>query len=186
VWSQQLTFLQPQILRALQEFPETQSIEKLNFRIGLLRPSSPQQRSSAWSERAQCPKPARTGTCEACGVFLEAAKRCSPCAYKEHENRLLRTQRIMYEAPWSTHEEISARLGGLQREEYEETRKRLLCRWWEILLRVERTGRSRADGFERRIAESYVLLQSGLRPDGISQAAIRNLLGERLEKLLRQ
>lgn len=183
VWSQQLTFLQPHILRALRELPQTRDIEKLNFRIGRLHTRALVGREEP---RALEPNPAALSKkCDLCGVRLWNAARCSPCVHAEYENRLRRLQRIMYETPWLSYEEISSQLGGLARKEYEDTRKRLLSRWWEILERVERTGRLRSDGFERRIADSYVLLQSGLPPDGISQAAIRNLLGNRLEKLLK-
>ena len=37
---------------------------------------------------------------------------------------------------------------------------------------------------ERQIASSYVLLQSGLEPDRITPAVVRNLLGDELEAQL--
>jgi hypothetical protein len=52
-----------------------------------------------------------------------------------------------------------------------------------MLERVERTGELCSD-LERRIATSYLLLQSGGPSERISQAAARNLLGDRLEELL--
>jgi hypothetical protein len=90
----------------------------------------------------------------------------------------------MYETPWLGFEAIAEQSGGLDARECEEVRRDLLRRWWEVLARAERTGRLRPDGFERRIASSYLLLQSGLAPDQVSRAAMRNLLGDRLEALL--
>lgn len=207
-WSQQLVFLEPQILNALRCLPEIKSIERLRFRVGRLRPrsASPQTLSSAPTLqvraetddiptdmnalerlRLRCARLRRNARtlCAGCGVSMSGeGSRCAPCAYAGHRERSERVQRIMYETPWLTHEDISAQIGGLALDEYEEIRRGLLRRWREILDRAERTGKLRPDGFERHIAGSYIPLQSGLAPDRISPAAARNLLGNRLEALL--
>jgi hypothetical protein len=207
-WSQQLAFLEPQILSALQCLPEVKSIERLRFRVGRLRAGSsalqtlhcapapparvraddiPTGASALERLRIRCARSRRDARalCVDCGVPMpEESTRCAPCAYAGRRERNERVQRIMYETPWSTHEDISTQIGGLAREEYEDIRRALLRRWREILDRADRTGKVRPDGYERRIAESYIPLQSGLPPDRISPAAARNLLGNRLEALL--
>jgi hypothetical protein len=207
-WSQQLAFLESQILSALRRLPEIKNVERLRFRVGRLRvrsateqskPSPPEALRVRPREdmpagmnplerfRLRCARGRREAraVCDACGVPMQGGEsRCAPCVYARRRERSEQVQRIMYETPWLTRQDISVQVGGLAREEYEEIRRGLLRRWLEILERVERTGKLRSDGFERRIAGSYILLQSGLAPDRISQAAARNLLGKRLEALL--
>jgi Dna[CI] antecedent, DciA len=206
-WSQQLTFLEPHILHTLRQFPEIKHIERLRFRVSYL-----QHNVLPYTARVQTKPPilhAETDEdaladplerfrrrcaqlltrahrlCASCGAALSGERtHCAPCTHTRRQEQDERVQRIMYEAPWLSCEEISAQVGGLTHTEYEEIRQKLLRRWWEILERAERTGELRPDGFERRITGSYLLLQSGLRPDCISQAAMRNLLGTRLEELL--
>jgi len=206
-WSQQLAFLEPQVLEALGALPEGCRVTRLRFRVGRVqlrggpRPAGagrhappPPSRSPA---KPSDPDPiarlrarisdAQTRAeahCRGCGVPLEGGQRCAPCAFEERRGRLERAQRLMYETPWLGFEAIAEHSGGLDRRDCEEVRRELLRRWWETLARVERTGRLRSDGFERRIASSYLLLQSGLAPDQVSRAAMRNLLGDHLEALL--
>jgi len=59
-----------------------------------------------------------------------------------------------------------------------------LQRWWVILERAKRAGTLTRCGIERKLASSYVLLQSRLRPDRITPAVVRNVLGPELEALL--
>jgi hypothetical protein len=88
----------------------------------------------------------------------------------------------MYEAPWLGYDEIARLAGGVERDEYDRLRRALLARWWETLVVAERS--KRATPHERRIASSYVLLQSGLDPERITPAVVRNLLGTQLAALL--
>jgi hypothetical protein len=206
-WSQQLAFLEPQILAALSALPENCRVARLRFRVGRVHQRPPaasaarrrapalplgrdpdEPRNPDVIERLRARLAGRlqgaTRTCAACGVTLEDGDRCAPCAFAERQRRVAAAQRLMYETPWLGFEAIAQQCGGLDERECEEIRRDLLRRWWEVLARAERTGRLRADGFERRIASSYLLLQSGLAPDQVSRAAMRNLLGDRLEALL--
>jgi hypothetical protein len=206
-WSQQLAFLEPQILDALAALPENCRVVRLRFRVVrpaartvasavIRRPSAPAVRVRLPEEPSNPEAPARlrerfarlrslaAHLCADCGVEIESGERCAPCAFEERRRRVQRAQRLMFESPWLGFAAISAQSGGLDERDCEEVRRDLLRRWWEVLARCERTGRLRSDGFERRIAGSYLLLQSGLQPDQVSRAAMRNLLGDRLEALL--
>ena len=88
----------------------------------------------------------------------------------------------MYDAPWLRYHGMAPLVGGLDRAEYETTRRRLLARWWQVLMRVRWT--KRVTVVERRIASSYVLLQSELDPDRVTPAVVRNVLGDELAALL--
>jgi hypothetical protein len=214
-WSQQLAFLEPQILAALSALPENCRVARLRFRVGRVQPRTA---SAPTASRRPLPVPPRrlpegpanpdvmerlrerlalrarsaAQLCAGCGVALDSAhagtandgERCAPCTFAERQRRVAQAQRLMYETPWLGFEAIAAQSGGLDERECEAIRRDLLRRWWEVLARAERTGRLRSDGFERRIASSYLLLQSGLPPDQVSRAAMRNLLGDRLEALL--
>jgi Dna[CI] antecedent, DciA len=207
-WSQQLAFLEPQIISALRSLPEITNVERLRFRVGRMQlpeaptqspgsPTAPHVRAQVYAIpigidplerlRLRCTRRRRDARalCELCEVPMQRNRtRCAPCAYAEHVKRNERVQQIIYKTPWSTHEGVSAQVGGLALEEYDVIRRALLRRWREILDRVERTGKLRADGFERRIAESYIPLQAGLASNQISSAGAQNLLGARLKALL--
>jgi hypothetical protein len=208
-WSQQLAFLEPSVLEALGALPESCRVGRLRFRVGRVqprgsprpvgvgRPAPAARRPTDPHDDLGDPDPVArlreriaransqaTAHCGSCGVGLEGGTSCAPCAFAERRNRLQRAGRLMYETPWLGFEAIATHSGGLDQRDCEEVRRELLRRWWELLARAERTGRLRSDGFERRIASSYLLLQSGLEPDQVSRAAMRNLLGDRLEALL--
>jgi hypothetical protein len=91
---------------------------------------------------------------------------------------------LLYEVPWTTSPRAREQIPGLSEADYDGTRRQLLVRWWGMLQRVKFSGHLRSDGLERRIAMSYVILQSRLPPDGISSATVRNLLGSELSGLL--
>ena len=73
---------------------------------------------------------------------------------------------------------------GLSRREYEAIRTRVLARWWDTLARARAAKRLSRDGRERLIASSYVVLKSGLAPEGIDQATLRSVLGDELHDLI--
>ncbi|HEY0798111.1 MAG TPA: DUF721 domain-containing protein [Candidatus Baltobacteraceae bacterium] len=205
-WSQQLAFLEPHVITALAAIPEGARITRLRFRVGRVHPrrsgTVPKRRPPSAQTLPLAPGSAITDPvlrlrerlasrerfashrCSACGITLESGQTCAPCAFTARRRSVERAQRLMYETPWLGFDAIAEQAGGLDVRDCEEIRRDLLRRWWEVLARAERTGRLRADGFERRIASSYLLLQSGLEPDRVSRAAMRNLLGDRLEALL--
>lgn len=136
--------------------------------------------------------------CSECGLVLRPAvggggeppsgehgTRCAPCANGAYGARLIAVQRALYVTPWLGYAELREQIPALQRDDYERARRHLLVRWWGILERARRAGHLSRAGFERDIASSYVLLQSGHRPDRMTPAVARNLLGAELEALLR-
>jgi hypothetical protein len=205
-WSQQLSLLAPGIIASLRALPEGAAVERLRFRIvapatarprpglgaaaaaaGLRAPRDlPPAASAAEAlqrlrEHASARRPA-AGACTDCGGPHPGGGRCSPCDSSERQARAAAVQRLMYEAPWLGYDEIARLAGGVERDEYDRLRRALLARWWETLVVAERS--KRATPHERRIASSYVLLQSGLDPERITPAVVRNLLGTQLAALL--
>jgi hypothetical protein len=209
-WSNQLQLLSPQILAGLRALPEGRALERLTFRVGAVRA---RRGSSEARTRPRTPalpvelEPARDvgeafervrrrvtslranagAACTACGAPLETGTgetQCAPCRGGIQDARRLALQQILFGAPWLAFDELQQHVAGLERFEYEEGRRQLLQRWWAILQRALRNGRLSPNGHERQVASSYVLLQSGLPPDRVTGAVVRNLLGEDLDKLL--
>jgi hypothetical protein len=90
----------------------------------------------------------------------------------------------MYDAPWLGYGGTAALIEALTVEEYERNRRALLERWWALLLRAKADGRVSAEGRERKIASSFVLLQTGWEPQRITPALVRSILGDDLMTLL--
>jgi Dna[CI] antecedent, DciA len=208
-WSNQLQLLAPQILSGLAALPEGRAVERLTFRVGKVqrrwRGSAP-RRAAVARRSGETPAPAadareaferlrrrvmelrRTAprACERCGTPQEEGSPalCAPCSGTLEQERLEAVQRILFAAPWLELSEIRAQVEGLERGDYERARRQLLQRWWTTLQRVRYAKRRTSGGSERATASSYILLQSGLAPDRITPAVVRNLLGEELEALL--
>ena len=213
-WSHQLSFLAPDILRALAAIPAAANIERLRFRVGRIgsprprgiasqqpagtRPGAPRAELSAPTsldealeqiqhrfeqnrdaKHAQGWKP-----CQRCGVTIKGGTHCAPCAGSIAAQRAVAVQRLMYDAPWLGYNGTAAVIEALTVEEYEQNRRALLERWWTLLLRAKADGRVSADGRERKIASSFVLLQTGWEPQRITPAVVRNILGDDLMTLL--
>jgi hypothetical protein len=212
-WSHQLSFLAPEILRALRAIPEAAGIEELRFRVGRLersRTRAPVPRRPALSRRAVTreAEPAKSldeaveriralftqsqdakrahgwKTCRRCGVWIADGTHCAPCAGSITQERAVAAQRLMYDAPWLGYDGTAALIEALTIEEYERNRHALLERWWMLLLRTKADGRVSPDGRERKIASSYVLLKTGWAPQRITPAVVRNILGDDLMALL--
>jgi hypothetical protein len=206
-WSQQLSFLSDDVLRGLHELPDLRAVARLRFRVGAIRQGRRTRGGSATSRsapratvRAPLPPEAsaaqaldrlqssvasrrRAGpSCPACGAAREESGTCAPCTDAPAAKRMVATKRLMYDAPWLGFAGMQALVEGLRRAEYDASKRALLARWWEILTRVRWT--KQATTLERRIASSYVLLQSGLEPDRVTPAVVRNLLGDELAALL--
>ena len=88
----------------------------------------------------------------------------------------------MYDAPWLGFGGTAPLVDGMTRDEYDRWRRALLSRWWETLNRMRWTKRTTP--VERRIASSFVLLESGLDPDRITPAIVRTVLGDDVVALL--
>jgi hypothetical protein len=207
-WSQQLTFLAPQILEGLNSLEEARGIGRLRFRVGVLRPRrargsappAPRRRRpveaavplAADATPADALRRLREGlarrgagggaACAECGAPHAGGGRCAPCAGERGSARMVAAQRLMYEAPWLGYAGTAQLLAGLDRADYERWRRALLSRWWEILQRARWS--KRVSAIERLVASSYLILQSALEPDRITPAIVRNLLGDELTALL--
>jgi hypothetical protein len=109
---------------------------------------------------------------------------CVSCVLARSDEREREISRLLFEAPWLGYAGVVAAAPGIDPHEYEAIRRRLLARWWERLARAARRGELSRDGSERSIASSYVILQSGLAPERITTATLRNVLGDDLHDLL--
>jgi Dna[CI] antecedent, DciA len=212
-WSQQLQMLSLPILGALRNVPSLPPIERMTFRSGRLPSVKGRSRGGAPGRRATTARALEAAlppaadppealerlrkrilavrrrsvtTCVTCGTPLEDAtpQICAPCAGAEERERSLEMQRLVYSAPWLVFEEIREVIPRATVAEFEGARRTLLQRWWVVLERAKRSGTLSRSGVERKLASSYLLLQSRLRPDRITPAVVRNLLGVELEALL--
>lgn len=124
--------------------------------------------------------------CRRCGLPIARGKTacCVPCTQAETDERRRAVSRLLFEAPWLGFVGIGALVDGLAEREYRAVRLSVLRRWWETLLRAQRAGRLSPSGRERLIASSYVILKSGMDPEHIVPAVVRNLLGDELHDLI--
>jgi hypothetical protein len=211
-WSEQLSFLSEQVLNAIQARLPSAGITRLRFRVGSLPPrgirsrvarvvasvqAAPDSRAVSASaaealerfrsdvEDARRAKTSRGWKeCPSCSALIAPGASCVPCAVALEQQREREISRLLFEAPWLGYAGVSAIRGGVEPQEYEAIRRRLLARWWERLGRVARSRKLSRDGSERAIASSYVILQSGLGPERITTATVRNVLGDDLHDLL--
>ena len=100
------------------------------------------------------------------------------------DERDRRVARFLYDTPFLGYAGAAAVVEDLAPAEYEAIRRRTLRRWWEILARAGREGRLARGGREPLIAGSYVLLKSGLRPEHVTPAILRNELGDDIYTLI--
>lgn len=129
---------------------------------------------AGWKQCSRCASlvpPGELATCIACTI-----------AAAQERERLV--ARLLFEVPWLGFSGIAALVDDLRRDEYEEIRLRLLARWWEMLVRAARSGRTSGTRHERLVASSYVIVKSGLEPECIAPATVRNVLGDEIFKLV--
>ncbi|MGZ3503622.1 MAG: DciA family protein [Vulcanimicrobiaceae bacterium] len=124
--------------------------------------------------------------CNQCEVWIapSAGAQCLPCVNALAEQRTRAVARLLYDAPWLGYAGVAELVEELTQQEYESIRKRLLQRWWDALARIAKSGRRALTHRERMIASSYVLLKSGLEPERIAPAVVRDLLGDELHGIL--
>jgi Dna[CI] antecedent, DciA len=211
-WSQQLAFLSERILANVRQ-RTGQPVEKIRFRVGRLiseRAAAPGKRSTRVKRvvdhrtpvatagealarfrddvmRAQRAKAAAGWKeCLQCGVRIApaAGRFCAPCSNAWTQGRSEQVARLLFDVPWLGFAGASAMVEGLTQYEYEGIRRKLLGTWWETLQRIRREGRRRLTTRERLIASSYVLLKSGLDPERIAPAVVRDVLGDELHHLI--
>lgn len=212
-WSHQLSFLSEHVLHAVAARVPGARIERLRFRVGRLAarravgparvtlrrpvatvvrpaPSSAVEALARFRDDVETKTRQRQaegwGGCRRCGTLLPpgAADRCAACAAAGAEEVAAATSRLLFEAPWLGYGGTAALVDGLQEEEYERLRSRLLARWWEALSRARALKRLSRDGRERLVASSYVLLRSKLPPEEIVSATVRSILGDELMEML--
>ena len=124
--------------------------------------------------------------CPRCGVPLApgSASHCGVCADARIGERTSAVMRLLYEMPLIGFEAANESVPDLNRKEFGAIRSRLLKRWWTILQRAVRAGTLTRDGRERAIAQSYVMLKSGMTADRLAPATVRNELGDDLYALI--
>lgn len=212
-WSHQLSFLADRVLGAVAARLPGAGIERLRFRVGVLpkrnearaaatratprrlsgesdRPADAREALARFERHVEASARAKRSAgwkaCDTCGVLIAPSQeaRCVACSVAGSEERALATARLLFEAPWLGFAGTAELVDGLNEEEYERARSRLLKRWWGMLERARAAGRLSRDGRERLVASSYVLLRSKLPPEDIMPATVRNVLGDELHELL--
>ncbi len=212
-WSEQLSFLGERILASLHADFGLKDVQRLRFRVGRLTPRARVIRGAiARAARPPVVRPAeasdsesafsrfRSGIgrlrrakseagwkeCSRCASLIPPGERaiCTACTIARSQERERLVARLLFEVPWLGHNGIAALVGGLDAQEYETIRARVLARWWETLARAARAKRVSRDRRERLVASSYVIVMSGLEPERIATATMRNVLGDEVFELL--
>jgi len=212
-WSHQLSFLAERILTAVRARVPSAGVDQMRFRVGRITPAGATRRGSraAAARKAVLQKqPPSASSEEALARFRDAvdaqqrAKRsagwkecfgcnaliapgatlCVSCVTARDEARQRLVAQLLFEAPWLGYVGTAALVEQLTPAEYEAVRRKILTRWWEILARVRATRRLSRDGRERLIASSYVVLKSGVAPERVAPAVVRNVLGDELHDLI--
>ena len=213
-WSHQLSFLTEHILQAVDARLPAAGVRRIRFRVGRLsqqrvaRPPSQMHRPARRGHVDRAPAATLGETlerfrsdiearrrarrsegwaeCEGCGALVGPGSppRCAACTVSAGEALAAATARLLYEAPWLGFSGTAALVDGLQREEYERIRSRMLAHWWGMLSRARAAKQIARNGRERLVASSYVVLQSKLPPEAIMPATVRNILGDELHDLL--
>jgi len=132
------------------------------------------KRAAGWNPCPRCGVPLAPGSASPCGV----------CADARIGERTSAVMRMLYEMPLIGFEAARESVPDLSRNEFGAIRSRLLRRWWTILQQAVRAGKLARDGRERAIAQSYVMLKSGMTADRLAPATVRNELGDDLYALI--
>lgn len=206
-WSQQLSFLSERVVEAVRAATGV-TLERVRFRVGRIanRSGAPAGRKvrarknrdrhveSATLESAVAlfredvahAQRAKAGAgwkeCNRCGIRIvpDTGQFCAPCTNVRSAERSATIARLLFELPFLGYSGIAEHVENLTRGEYERVRGKLLARWWDALTQLRRSGRTRVSGRERDVASSYVLLKTGLDPERIAPAVVRDLLGDDL------
>jgi hypothetical protein len=144
--------------------------------------ATPSEHLAHFRRRVEAARRAASASCPLCGAPRETAESCAPCEDRVQTELRHAAERLLFEAPWLDEHALRSQLPGLAGEDVRLVRRRLLARWRTAIARVERT--KRVGEYERHIAQSYVVLQSGVAPDRIAPETIRNLFGAELAALL--
>ncbi len=203
-WSQQLSFLADRILVEIAAISGTEKVRRLRFRVGRVRrqqaaraahrstpalplppldpAASPQEHLARFRRRVEAARRSSHAACPLCGARRDEGTPCAPCEGLARAERQRAAERLLFDAPWLDEHALRSQVAGLGTDDVRAVRRRLLSRWRTAIARVERA--KRVGEYERHIAQSYVVLQSGVAPDRIAPETIRNLLGAELAALL--
>ena len=209
-WSHQLAFLEREIIRSVTALG-VGGIERLRFRVGTIRTPVPGSGARRTGMRSG-PGPGLTGVprtadealgrlrrvveghraahaaaggafCERCQAPIGAATRCRPCAEDDERNRREACERVLFEAPWLSSDEVIDAVPGLDAVAYDAIRRRLLRHWIDEL-RLARKRHAAGAPIDaarvRKLASSYVLLETRIDPNRLElDSPVRaNALGE--------
>jgi hypothetical protein len=211
VWSHQLSLLSEEILAAVKARMPGVALTQLRFRVGRLARPAPARgdmpaiprlgvshppAASAHeaitrfredvTESGRAKRAAGWKACTQCSALIAPGSKtlCTICENALYGKRAEEAGRLLYEAPWLGYAGTAALVSGLSLEEYEAIRSRLLTAWWQTLSRARAANHTSADGRERSIASSYVILRCKLPPEAIAPATVRNVLGDELHDLI--
>jgi hypothetical protein len=210
-WSHQLTFLEPEIVRGLRLLPEARELTRLRFRVGKIRHSVPIREGPGGPRRAHAELAAEPAArtlddalarlrrsvertrgahrarggrfCALCDAPVDAGPACRPCGDDQERRRRFACERLLFEAPWLTSDEVLALVDGLTPEQYDASRRRLLQAWWDEMWRANKLHKLRQplDRVRlRKLASSFVLLETRIDPLRLEMdsAVRKNALGE--------
>ena len=208
-WSQQLGFLEANILAAIAQLDSATNITELRFRVGKIALQQTRQRTklprvqqtmrlstaappeetleemlTRMKARAKVRQRARGPRCLRCGLALDQGMLCAPCRQVESEERTHVVMRALTEAPWLSDEDLRRTSARVRDTEITAARRMLLTRWKRELDRLERKKTFSRGEPERAIAVAYVLLMTGLTPDLLTRAIMRYTLGPRVDLML--
>jgi hypothetical protein len=208
-WSQQLGFLEANILQGVEQLGLGVPVAALRFRVGKIalmtpirsaRPRPTQQRLrletplpanatleeilARIKERARVARRQRGPRCARCALRVERGRLCAPCRSNDRQERINRVLRIFTEVPWLGDDEVRASLGAVNADEIAYARRILLDRWRSELIGLERREAFAPGEPERAIAISYVQLETRLPPARMTRAIARDSLGPALDALL--
>ena len=205
-WSQQLSFLSERIIETVRAATSV-TLEGVRFRVGRItnRPAAAERKLLArknlerhaesatlesavalFREDVTSAQRAKAGAgwkeCNRCGIRIvpDTGQFCAPCTNVRSVERSATIARLLFEVPFLGYSGIAEHVENLSRSEYETVRGKLLARWWDALTQLRRSGRKRVVRRERDIVSSYVLLKTGLDPERIAPAVVRDLLGDDL------
>jgi hypothetical protein len=211
-WSHQLAFLEPEILRGVRALAEARDVVRLRFRVGKLRRPVPVRDGPGGPRRAAADvaaeAPARTlaealarlrravertraahragggAFCAACDAPVDAGTpMCRPCRDDAERRRRYACERLLFEAPWLSSDDVLRAVGGLTPEAYDAIRRRLLQSWWDELRRADKLHKLRQPldrARLRKLASSFVLLETRIDPNRLEMdsAVRKNALGD--------
>ncbi len=208
-WSHQLSFLERSIIAGVNALG-VHGVERLRFRLGTVRPPRGGAARRATRTTPAAARPGRPASaadalarlravvethraahaaaggafCAACSAAIAAGtERCRPCADRAEREQREACERMLFQAPWLTPEQVLCSVEGLTPAAYDRIRRRLLRAWIDELRLARRRYEAKApiDPVRvRALASSYVLLETRIDPNRLElESPVRqNALGD--------